>query len=142
MKHKLLSILMLLALFIILPAPAKAEFAGQNSIYIIAGKNEQEHRISANYLDTNNKYLASAQRTAPANTKNVVKKEKRSVGESLMIILGVSCLIAGATCYFFYLQMKTARKQEVAKGYITQGGIEIHTREDYFSHSTTTRSKA
>jgi len=60
---------------------------------------------------------------------------------SLLIVIGVPCLIALVVCLIFRYQMKTARKQTHAQAYMVDGSAKIQLQQDLYTHSTQTRRK-
>lgn len=58
---------------------------------------------------------------------------------TILIVIGVPCLISGMICMGFVSQMRTAVKQRDADAYVTQQGVKIRVREDQFTHKTERR---
>ena len=53
---------------------------------------------------------------------------------------GVPLAVAGGTCWFFYSQMKTAKEQESAHAYVTDGGLNLTGSNDRFVTTFRTRT--
>ena len=58
---------------------------------------------------------------------------------NLLMVVGVPCLIALIVCGIFAAQMKTARRQTGARGYISRGGVDMRVTQDQFLYHTETR---
>ena len=58
---------------------------------------------------------------------------------NLLMVVGVPCLISLIVCGIFAAQMKTARRQTGARGYISRGGVDMRVTQDQFLYRTETR---
>lgn len=65
--------------------------------------------------------------------------EESDSGANILMIVGVPCLISLAVCGIFAAQMKTARRQTGARGYISHGGVDMRVTQDHFLYHTETR---
>ena len=61
-----------------------------------------------------------------------------SLGQKLLIIFLVPCLVALIVCVIFRAQMKTAKKQTRAGSYVVEGGVNMRIARDLFTHRTQT----
>ena len=64
---------------------------------------------------------------------------EESDGANILMIVGIPCLISLAVCGIFAAQMKTARHQTGARGYISHGGVDMRVTQDQFLYHTETR---
>ena len=64
---------------------------------------------------------------------------EESDGANILMIVGIPCLISLAVCGIFAAQMKTARRQTGARGYISHGGVDMRVTQDQFLYHTETR---
>lgn len=62
-----------------------------------------------------------------------------STGVNILFIVVIPCLISLAVCGIFAAQMKTARRQTGARGYISHGGVDMRVTQDQFLYHTETR---
>ena len=62
-----------------------------------------------------------------------------SAGVNILFIVVIPCLISLAVCGIFAAQMKTARRQTGARGYISHGGVDMRVTQDQFLYHTETR---
>lgn len=53
---------------------------------------------------------------------------------------GVPLAVAGGVCWYFYSQMKTAKEQDAAHCYVTEGGFNLTGSNDQFVNSFRTRT--
>ena len=63
-----------------------------------------------------------------------------SMGASIIVDVGVPAAIGAGVCMGFYNDMKTAKVQETAQGYVAGKGLELTRREDMLVNRTIHRS--
>lgn len=56
--------------------------------------------------------------------------------ELWMMAAGGSCVIALIVCFVMRAGMRTARSKETAAEYIEAGGVQLHVKQDRFTHTT------
>ena len=76
------------------------------------------------YMSTAGQYLEAAE---------------NGTGVNILFIVVIPCLISLAVCGIFAAQMKTARRQTGARGYISHGGVDMRVTQDQFLYHTETR---
>ena len=76
------------------------------------------------YMSTAGQYLEAAENGTPVD---------------ILFIVVIPCLISLAVCGIFAAQMKTARRQTGARGYISHGGVDMRVTQDQFLYHTETR---
>lgn len=93
------------------------------------------------YMSTAGQYLEESENGAPVDVPgyNGGYAESSSTGANILMIVGVPCLISLAVCGVFAAQMKTARRQTGARGYISHGGVDMRVTQDQFLYNTETR---
>ena len=93
------------------------------------------------YMSTAGQYLEESENGAPVDVPgyNGGYAESSSTGANILMIVGVPCLISLAVCGVFAAQMKTARRQTGAMGYISHGGVDMRVTQDQFLYNTETR---
>ncbi len=84
------------------------------------------------YLSTCDDYLTQAASGNPVRESPV---------ESILIVVGVSCLIALLVCLVLKGKMKSVRRKVEAQAYITAGGLCLTDSYDQFTHTTETRRR-
>lgn len=123
MKNQLRQIGIMLFLILGLTFPIKTE---AQELEKAAGENvwENTQEVSQDFL-----ILASDGMSAGEESDLV----------SLLMVIGVPCLISGMICMGFVKQMRTAVEQRDADAYVTKQGVNIRVREDRFTHKTERR---
>lgn len=106
------------------------------------------------YLSTAGQYLEESENGAPVDVPGYDSEpgyydstlgydggytESYSSGANILMIVGIPCLISLAVCGIFAAQMKTARRQTGARGYISRGGVDMRVAQDQFLYHTETR---
>ena len=93
------------------------------------------------YMSTAGQYLEVAENGTPVDEYSDGGEIDPSVstGVNILLIVGVPCLISLAVCGIFAAQMKTARRQTGARGYISHGGVDMRVTQDQFLYHTETR---
>ena len=93
------------------------------------------------YMSAAGRYLEESENGAPVDVPgyNGGYTESTSPAASVLMIVGVPCLISLAVCGIFAAQMKTARRQTGARGYISHGGVDMRITQDQFLYHTETR---
>ena len=92
------------------------------------------------YLSTAGQYLEAAENGTPVDIYSDDEIDPAvSAGVNILFIVGIPCLISLAVCGIFAAQMKTARRQTGARGYISHGGVDMRVTQDQFLYHTETR---
>ena len=93
------------------------------------------------YMSAAGRYLEESENGTPVDVPgyNGEYAEGSSTGANILMIVGVPCLISLAVCGIFAAQMKTARRQTGARGYISHGGVDMRITQDHFLYHTETR---
>lgn len=92
------------------------------------------------YMSTAGQYLEAAENGTPVDIYSDDEIDPAvSTGVNILLIVGVPCLISLAVCGVFAAQMKTARRQTGARGYISNGGVDMRVTQDQFLYHTETR---
>lgn len=99
------------------------------------------------YLSTAGQYLEESENGAPVDVPGYDGTpdydggytESYSSGANILMIVVIPCLISLAVCGIFAAQMKTARRQTGARGYISHGGVDMRVTQDQFLYHTETR---
>ena len=93
------------------------------------------------YMSAAGRYLEESENGTPVDVPgyNGEYTEGSSTGASILMIVGVPCLISLVVCGIFAAQMKTARRQTGARGYISHGGVDMRVTQDHFLYHTETR---
>lgn len=93
------------------------------------------------YMSTAGQYLEAAENGTPVDEYSDGGEIDPAVstGVNILLIVGVPCLISLAVCGIFAAQMKTARRQTGARGYISHGGVDMRVTQDQFLYHTETR---
>lgn len=93
------------------------------------------------YMSTAGQYLEVAENGTPVDEYSDGGEIDPAVstGVNILLIVGVPCLISLAVCGIFAAQMKTARRQTGARGYISHGGVDMRVTQDQFLYHTETR---
>ena len=92
------------------------------------------------YMSTAGQYLEAAENGTPVDDYSDDEVDPAvSAGEDILFIVVIPCLISLAVCGIFAAQMKTARRQTGARGYISHGGVDMRVTQDQFLYHTETR---
>ena len=93
------------------------------------------------YMSTAGQYLEVAENGTPVDEYSGDSEIDPAVsaGVNILLIVGVPCLISLCVCGVFAAQMKTARRQTGARGYISHGGVDMRVTQDQFLYHTETR---
>lgn len=93
------------------------------------------------YMSTAGQYLEAAENGTPVDVYGDSGEIDPAVstGVNILFIVGIPCLISLAVCGIFAAQMKTARRQTGARGYISHGGVDMRVTQDQFLYHTETR---
>ena len=92
------------------------------------------------YMSTAGQYLEAAENGTPVDIYSDDEIAPAvSAGVNILFIVGIPCLISLAVCGIFAAQMKTARRQTGARGYISHGGVDMRVTQDQFLYHTETR---
>lgn len=93
------------------------------------------------YMSTAGQYLETSENGTPVDVPGYdgAYDESSSAGVNILMIVGVPCLISLCVCGVFAAQMKTARRQTGARGYISHGGVDMRVTQDQFLYHTETR---
>lgn len=99
------------------------------------------------YMSTAGQYLEESENGAPVDVPGYDGTpdydggytESYSSGANILMIVVIPCLISLAVCGIFAAQMKTARRQTGARGYISHGGVDMRVTQDQFLYHTETR---
>lgn len=92
------------------------------------------------YMSTAGQYLEAAENGTPVDIYSDDEIDPAvSAGVNILFIVGIPCLISLAVCGIFAAQMKTARRQTGARGYISHGGVDMRVTQDQFLYHTETR---
>ena len=92
------------------------------------------------YMSTAGQYLEAAENGPPVDIYSDDEIDPAvSAGVNILFIVGIPCLISLAVCGIFAAQMKTARRQTGARGYISHGGVDMRVTQDQFLYHTETR---
>lgn len=93
------------------------------------------------YMSTAGQYLEVAENGTPVDEYSDGGEIDPAVstGVNILLIVGVPCLISLCVCGVFAAQMKTARRQTGARGYISHGGVDMRVTQDQFLYHTETR---
>lgn len=95
------------------------------------GNNDWYSGIS-HYLDTCDEFLTKAEEGKPV---------RESPLPSIAIATGASCLIAIIVCLVMKYKMRTVHQKTEANAYITEGGLQLTSQYDQYTHTTETRTK-
>lgn len=82
-------------------------------------------------------YMDYAESGSPVDVSGA-RSAGMSLGQKLLIIILVPCLVALVVCVIFRAQMKTAKKQTRAANYVVEGGVNMRIVRDMFTHRTQT----
>ncbi len=93
------------------------------------------------YMSTAGQYLEAAENGEPVDVYGDSGEIDPAVstGVNILFIVVIPCLISLAVCGIFAAQMKTARRQTGAMGYISHGGVDMRVTQDQFLYHTETR---
>ena len=92
------------------------------------------------YMSTAGQYLEAAENGTPVDDYSDDEVDPAvSAGVDILFIVVIPCLISLAVCGIFAAQMKTARRQTGARGYISHGGVDMRVTQDQFLYHTETR---
>lgn len=92
------------------------------------------------YMSTVGQYLEAAENGTPVDIYSDDEIDPAvSAGVDILFIVVIPCLISLAVCGIFAAQMKTARRQTGARGYISHGGVDMRVTQDQFLYHTETR---
>lgn len=92
------------------------------------------------YMSTAGQYLEAAENGTPVDVYSDDEVDPAvSAGVDILFIVVIPCLISLAVCGIFAAQMKTARRQTGARGYISHGGVDMRVTQDQFLYNTETR---
>ena len=93
------------------------------------------------YMSTAGQYLEAAENGEPVDVYGDSGEIDPAVstGVNILFIVVIPCLISLAVCGIFAAQMKTARRQTGARGYISHGGVDMRVTQDQFLYHTETR---
>ena len=92
------------------------------------------------YMSTAGQYLEAAENGTPVDIYSDDEIDPAvSAGVDILFIVVIPCLISLAVCGIFAAQMKTARRQTGARGYISHGGVDMRVTQDQFLYHTETR---
>lgn len=93
------------------------------------------------YMSTAGQYLEAAENGTPVDVYGDSGEIDPAVstGVNILFIAVIPCLISLAVCGIFAAQMKTARRQTGARGYISHGGVDMRVTQDQFLYNTETR---
>ena len=92
------------------------------------------------YMSTAGQYLEAAENGTPVDIYSDDEIDPAvSAGVNILFIVVIPCLISLAVCGIFAAQMKTARRQTGARGYISHGGVDMRVTQDQFLYHTETR---
>lgn len=93
------------------------------------------------YMSTAGQYLEAAENGTPVDVYGDSGEIDPAVstGVNILFIVVIPCLISLAVCGIFAAQMKTARRQTGARGYISHGGVDMRVTQDQFLYHTETR---
>ena len=92
------------------------------------------------YMSTAGQYLEAAENGTPVDIYSDDEIDPAvSTGVDILFIVVIPCLISLAVCGIFAAQMKTARRQTGARGYISHGGVDMRVTQDQFLYHTETR---
>ena len=92
------------------------------------------------YMSTAGQYLEAAENGTPVDIYSDDEIDPAvSAGVNILFIVVIPCLISLAVCGIFAAQMKTARRQTGARGYISHGGVDMRVTQDQFLYNTETR---
>ncbi len=95
------------------------------------GYNDWYSGIS-HYLDTCDEYLTKAEEGKPV---------RPSYWGGVLMMTGLSCLVAGIICLLLMRNMKTVYQKVEADTYLTAGGLHLTEQYDHYTHTTETRTK-
>lgn len=84
------------------------------------------------YLSACDEYLTKAASGDPVRESPVL---------SILVVVGVSCLIALVVCLVLKGKMKSVRRKVEAQAYIAAGGLCLTDSYDQFTHTTETRRR-
>ena len=92
-------------------------------------------------MSTAGQYLEAAENGTPVDVYGDSGEIDPAVstGVNILFIVVIPCLISLAVCGIFAAQMKTARRQTGARGYISHGGVDMRVTQDQFLYNTETR---
>lgn len=93
------------------------------------------------YMSTAGQYLEAAENGEPVDVYGDSGEIDPAVstGVNILFIVVIPCLLSLAVCGIFAAQMKTARRQTGARGYISHGGVDMRVTQDQFLYHTETR---
>ena len=95
------------------------------------GRNDWNGGIS-HYLDACDEYLTKAGEGKPVRRANWPR---------ILMAAGLSCVVAGATCFLLMRSMKTVHRKAEANEYIAAGGLQLTNQYNRYTHTTQTRTK-
>lgn len=95
------------------------------------GRDDWADGIS-HYLDACHEFLTKAEAGEPV---------RESIWPTAVLMLGLSCVVAGVVCFLFLRRMKTVRPKSKADVYITAGGLHLTAQRDQYERTVTTRTK-
>lgn len=84
------------------------------------------------YLDTCDEYLTKAEDGKPVRPAH---------WPWVLMMTGLSCLVAGTICIVLMRKMKTVHQKSEADAYIAAGGLSLTDQYDRYTHTTETRVK-
>ncbi len=93
----------------------------------------------SDYFGQCEELFEAAESGAPIDEVPLTTGERLGFSFVPAFIMGL--IAALVTCSVFKAQMKTARKAVEASRYVVPDGIEMHNREDRFTHTTRTRHR-
>ena len=86
----------------------------------------------SHYLDACHEFLAKAEAGEPV---------RESFLPTAVLMLGLSCVVAGVVCFWFWRRMKTVRPKSKADVYVAAGGLHLTAQRDQYERTVTTRTK-
>lgn len=93
----------------------------------------------SDYLNTADLMLERYAQGSPVDVgaKLEIPGQKKAISPvSLLLVLGIPMLVAFVVCSIFKSQMKTARVKSDAHGYVSDEGLNLQIRQDWFTHRT------
>lgn len=84
------------------------------------------------YLDACDEYLGLAADGDPVRESPVL---------SIVIVVGISCLISLLICLVLKGKMKSVRRKVEAQAYVAAGGLSLTESYDHYTHTTETRRR-
>lgn len=108
------------------------------------GENDWQGGFSA-YLEACDTYLTQAPEETPAMDYDLSQEEpapgespEGDLGDGIMMVVGISCLLALIVCGVLWAQMRSVRPQARAWDY-AQNGLQLTDHRDHYTHTTETR---